>query len=52
MVILFQRVFLTDIIPGCFMCCYVFVDGLNINTIYQCLPTVGSGEVLLGSSGH
>lgn len=51
-VILFQHVFSTDIVHGCFMCCYVFAGGLDINTIYQCLTTVGSGEVLLGSSGH
>lgn len=52
MVRLLQHVFSTAIVHGCFMCCYVFAGGLDINTIYQCLPTVGSGEVLLRSSGH
>lgn len=30
-------------------CFCVFGDGLNINTIWQCLPTMGSGEVCGGS---
>lgn len=28
------------------MCFCVFADDFNINTIWQCLPTRGSGEVL------
>jgi hypothetical protein len=51
-VVVFQDVFLSNIVHGCFMCCCVFAGGLNINTMYQCRPTVGPGEVWLGSLGH
>lgn len=48
-VVLYQYVFLNNIVHGSLMCFCVFEDGLNTNTIWQCLPIMSSGEVLWGA---